>query len=149
MPSYGIALYPKLKSRISRKMFIKSVITIQLTFWIDILVKIIKIIKIVLREGNIVCTAGKVSVFGVFLVLIFPHSDWIWTRKTPNTDTIHAVLVDLLVKLALWDSVAFVEYFSSKPERELEFDWHHLWIFYFYFNLRNLEKSIMTLFATA
>ena len=43
-------------------------------------------------------TAGKVSVFGVFLVRIFRHSGWIrrdiWfecekirTRKTPNTDT--------------------------------------------------------------
>ena len=27
-------------------------------------------------------TAWKVSVFGVFLVCIFPHSDWIW-RNTP------------------------------------------------------------------
>ena len=27
-------------------------------------------------------TAWKVSVFGVFLVSIFPHSDWIW-RDTP------------------------------------------------------------------
>ena len=33
------------------------------------------------------------SIFGVFLVRIFPHSDWIRTRKTPNTDTFHAVLV--------------------------------------------------------
>ena len=48
------------------------------------------------------------SIFGVFLVCIFPHSDWlprdtpylhiqstcgkIRTRKTPNTDTFHAVL---------------------------------------------------------
>ena len=51
-------------------------------------------------------TAWKVSVFGVFLVRIFPHSDWIRrdvslliyfecrkirTRKTPNADTFHAV----------------------------------------------------------
>ena len=52
-------------------------------------------------------TAWKVSVFGVFLVRIFLHSDWIRrysvslrirsecaktrTRKTPNTDTFHAV----------------------------------------------------------
>ena len=33
------------------------------------------------------------SIFGVFLVRIFPHSDWIRTRKTPNMDTFHAVLV--------------------------------------------------------
>ena len=36
-------------------------------------------------------TAWKVSVFGVFMVRIFPHSDWIRTRKTLNTDTFHAV----------------------------------------------------------
>ena len=60
-------------------------------------------------------TACKVSVFGVFLVRVFPHSDWmrrvslhtqcessvslhiqseygkIRTRKTPNTDTFHAL----------------------------------------------------------
>ena len=36
-------------------------------------------------------TAKKVYIFGVFLVRIFPHSDWIRTRKTPNTDTFHAV----------------------------------------------------------
>ena len=33
----------------------------------------------------------KVYIFGVFLVCIFPHSDWIWTRKNPNMDTFHAV----------------------------------------------------------
>ena len=31
------------------------------------------------------------SVFGVFLVLIFPHLDWICTRKTPNRDFFNAV----------------------------------------------------------
>ena len=45
---------------------------------------------------------ARVSVFWVFLVRIFPHSDWIRrdaksecgkirTRKTPNMDTFHAV----------------------------------------------------------
>ena len=37
-------------------------------------------------------TAWKVPVFGVFLVHIFPHSDWIRIRKTPNTGTFHAVV---------------------------------------------------------
>ena len=36
-------------------------------------------------------TAWKVSVFGDFLVLIFPHSDLTRARKTPNTDTFYAV----------------------------------------------------------
>ena len=35
--------------------------------------------------------AWKVSIFRVFLVRIFPHSNQIRTRKTPNTDTFHAV----------------------------------------------------------
>ena len=53
------------------------------------------------------CIAWKVCVFGVILVRIFSHSDWIWsdtaslriqsecrkmrTRITPNTDTLYAV----------------------------------------------------------
>ena len=36
-------------------------------------------------------TAWKASVFGVFLVRIVPHLDWIRTRKTPNTDSFNAV----------------------------------------------------------
>ena len=31
-------------------------------------------------------------VFGAFLVCLFPHSDWIRTRKSPNADTFHAVI---------------------------------------------------------
>ena len=31
-------------------------------------------------------TAWKVPVFGGFMVRIFPHLDWIRTRKTPNTE---------------------------------------------------------------
>ena len=38
-------------------------------------------------------TVWRVFIFGVFLVRIFPHTDWIRTRKTPNTDTFHAVKV--------------------------------------------------------
>ena len=38
--------------------------------------------------------AWKVSVFGVILVHIFPHLDWIRTRITLNTDTFYAVLLD-------------------------------------------------------
>ena len=41
---------------------------------------------------------GKVSVLGVFLVCIFPHSDWIRTRKTPNTDTFDAVQLSFSMK---------------------------------------------------
>ena len=37
-------------------------------------------------------TAWKVSVLRVVLVVIFPYSDWIRTRKTPNTDTLTAVI---------------------------------------------------------
>ena len=39
-----------------------------------------------------VFNAWKVSVFGVFLVRIFPQCEKILTIKTPNTDTFHAVI---------------------------------------------------------
>ena len=38
-------------------------------------------------------TAGKVSVFGVFLIRIFPDLEWIRTKKNPNMDTFYAVFV--------------------------------------------------------
>ena len=55
------------------------------------------------KMGDTQCV--KVSVFGVILVRIFPHSDWIWrdtgwiqskcgkirTRITPNKDTFYTV----------------------------------------------------------
>ena len=37
--------------------------------------------------------AWEVSVFGVILIHIFPYSDWIRTRITPNTDTFYAVQI--------------------------------------------------------
>ena len=50
-------------------------------------------------------TAWKVSVLGVFLIYILPHLDWIChiqsecgkiqTRKTPSTDTFHAVYFNM------------------------------------------------------
>ena len=61
-------------------------------------------------ESSLINTAWKVSLFGVFQVRIFSHTDWIrrdnpylsvfglnmerfelWTWKTPNTDTFHTV----------------------------------------------------------
>ena len=36
--------------------------------------------------------AWKGSVFRVFMVRTFLYSVWIWIRKTPNTDTFHAVI---------------------------------------------------------
>ena len=44
-----------------------------------------------LKQPMAINTAWKVSVFGAFLLRIFPHSDWIWTRKTTRTDTFYAV----------------------------------------------------------
>ena len=37
--------------------------------------------------------AWEVFIFGVILIHIFPHSDWIRTRITPNTDTFYAVQI--------------------------------------------------------
>ena len=42
-----------------------------------------------------VTTVSKVSVFGDILVSIFPHSDWIRTRITPNTDNFYAAFLTL------------------------------------------------------
>ena len=39
------------------------------------------------RKLNVHNITWKVSVFGFILVHIFPHSDWIRTRITPNMDT--------------------------------------------------------------
>ena len=44
---------------------------------------------------HFVTTVSKVSVFGDILVSIFPHSDWIRTRITPNTDNFYAVFLTL------------------------------------------------------
>ena len=72
--------------------------------------KSVRILAFLSNEGTIwyKYTTWKVSVFGVILVRIFPHSDWIWrddpylsifspnagkkrTRITPNTSTFYAV----------------------------------------------------------
>lgn len=45
----------------------------------------------------VVITAWKTSIFGVFQVRILPHSDYIQTRKNPNTNTFNAVLKDACV----------------------------------------------------
>ena len=48
-------------------------------------------------EVQTVYTSWKVSIFGVFLVRIQSKCGKIWTRKTPNTDTFHAVLYIILI----------------------------------------------------
>ena len=57
-----------------------------------------EILYIILDISKEIHSPWKVSVFGVFLVHIFPHSDWIW-RDTLNTDTFQAVtnLMKLLI----------------------------------------------------
>ena len=75
----------------------------------------------------------KVSVFEVFLVCIFPHADWIRrdtgylrivsecrkirTRKTPNTDTFHAVLVLLEINITAQKMKFSIENFFSKCDQ--------------------------------
>ena len=41
---------------------------------------------------SMMITAWKVSVFGVILVCLFSHLDWIQRDNTPNTDTFYAVV---------------------------------------------------------
>ena len=45
-------------------------------------------------------TAWKLFVFGIFLVRIFPHSEWKQTRKTSNTDILHAVSTTTDLKIS-------------------------------------------------
>ena len=52
-----------------------------------------------------VLTAWKVFVFGVILVRIFPYSDWIRTRITPNTNTFHVVVVFALKQIQNFKAV--------------------------------------------
>ena len=62
------------------------------------------------------------SVFGDILVRIFPHSDWIRSRITPNTDTFYKVIT-ILVKdvpecnnyMTLYDTWRRVNHNISKP----------------------------------
>ena len=42
-------------------------------------------------------TAWKMFVFGVFLVHIFPHWDWIRTIKNPKTETFHVVSLKSII----------------------------------------------------
>ena len=48
--------------------------------------------KIFCRKSSaFLLSLSEVYIFGVFLVCISPHSDWIRTRKTSNTDNFHAL----------------------------------------------------------
>ena len=70
------------------------------------------------------------SVFGVILVHIFPHSDWI----TPNTDTFHLVLVKNLQsiiftkivndeKLCFWRST--IHNYYKLEVQQVNYNWKH------------------------
>ena len=70
-------------------------------------------------------TARKVFVFGVILVRIFPHSDWIRTWITPNTDTIYAV--HLMSKINfIWTRNKLVNfYFLLWKQKKISELWKH------------------------
>ena len=54
-------------------------------------------------------TGKKVSIFRVFLVHIFSHLDWIRTRKTPNTNNFHAVVMyNFLLFYGAWNILTLV-----------------------------------------
>ena len=50
---------------------------------------------LIILKCKYIYTAWKVSVFGVALVRIFPHSDWI----SSNTETFYAVIVTCLIRV--------------------------------------------------
>ena len=67
----------------------------------------------------------KVFVFGAFLVRILPHSDWMRTRKNPNTDTFHAVKATLKQFRVLKKVLRWIPFFSSIVSR-LGSNWQNL-----------------------
>ena len=64
----------------------------------------------------------KVSVFGVFMVRFFPHSNWIRTRKNPNTDTFHPVTLCEKLKV-YWGKIVSV-YNMVFDRHFFPFPWH-------------------------
>ena len=54
------------------------------------------------KKNQVSWTTKRFFVFGVFLNNIFPHSDWIRSRKTPNMDYFHTVMI--LTVYPLWSS---------------------------------------------
>ena len=58
------------------------------------------------------------SVFGVILVRIFPHSDWIRTRITPNTNTFYPVIFWWKASYLVKNLVFFHAITAKKPLHE-------------------------------
>ena len=87
-------------------------------------------------------TAWKVSVFRIFLVRIFPHLDWIRTRKTPSTDTFYAVILYKInnnvcnsLKIQQWkDKLIVIVWLKSIEQKRL-----HTFII---FDIKNFYPSI-------
>ena len=67
------------------------------------------------------------SVFGVILIRIFPHSDWIRTRITPNTDTFHVVCV--ASPSTPTDDYEFVSSFTQCWNDEVRWTFNYLYDF--------------------
>ena len=63
-----------------------------------------------LADSRVLHTARKVSVLGVILVHIFPHSDWIRTRITSNTDTFYVVTFTGFFSMFAWSSLIVIEF---------------------------------------
>ena len=76
-------------------------------------------------------TGWKVSVFGVILVRIFPHSDWIqfeygkiWMRITPNTNTFYAVNLYVRTNQCHCKShVICIKFFNFSKNRQFHSKW--------------------------
>ena len=60
------------------------------------------------RLQQFTCTAWEVSVFGIIMVHIFPHLDWMRSRITSNTDTFYSVVTVIL----FFQVAAFIELFK-------------------------------------
>ena len=60
----------------------------------------------------VLCTAWKVSVFGVFQVRIQSECGKIWTRKTPNPGNLHPSLEEVAVEVSETHVYSLMLHFS-------------------------------------
>ena len=74
-----------------------------------------------------------VSVFGVFLVRIFPHLDWIWTRKTPTTEHFYTVNSSKILRTCI-----------LRAKRWFSVSNQFTYIFHYFWSGIDLPNSLMT-----
>ena len=83
-------------------MLLKIYATSLVTFNYLSLLKCLNTYSRVSMRQTLLCAVWKVSVFGVILVRIFSHLDWMRTKITPNMETFYAACALTLVLYEDW-----------------------------------------------